>query len=98
MIKRQVISSKRAILGLLIVLSAGLFLVSLTLGRYPIPVGCTGFAAEQIWNAVMGERDKFFPMTGIRNPLKMLGDPSKSDDRIVNAIFSILDKVIGHAV
>ncbi len=39
MIKRQVISSKRAIYGILIVLSAGLFLISLTLGRYPITPG-----------------------------------------------------------
>lgn len=39
MIKRQVNSSKRAIFGILIGLSAGLLLVSLTLGRYPITPG-----------------------------------------------------------
>ena len=62
------------------------------LGRFPIPVGCTGFAAEEIWNDVLRNIDTLFPMKGIKRDFTTLGNKGKSEDELINALFAIVDK------
>jgi len=69
------------------------FHIAASLGRYPVPVGCTGFAAQEIWSEVYGRQDSFFPMGGVKAALKTLGDITESDDALIKAIFSIIDRV-----
>lgn len=65
------------------------------LGRFPIPIGATGFAAEEIWTEVRANLSSFFPMDGITPDFTTLGDKAKSDDELIDALFAIIDKVTG---
>ena len=69
------------------------FRIAKSLGRYPIPVGCTGYAAEEVWNEVLNDVDAFYPMKGVKTALKGLGDATKSDDNLIDAVFKVLDRV-----
>jgi len=69
------------------------FEIAKSLGRYPIPLGCTGYAAEQIWDEVAREIDNLFPMKGIKRNLKKLGNRYKSDQELIEAVFEILERV-----
>ena len=62
------------------------------LGRFPLPVGCTGFAAEEIWKDVLKNIDTLFPMKGVERDFSTLGDQTKSDEELINAIFAIVNK------
>jgi hypothetical protein len=62
------------------------------LGRFPIPLGCTGYAAEEIWKNVRDNIDDLFPMKGVKSHFKVLGDPARTDDELINALFAIADK------
>jgi hypothetical protein len=64
-------------------------------GRFPIPLGCTGYAAEQISKDVRDHIDQLFPMKGIKSHCKVLGDPARSDDELINALFAIAEKATG---
>ena len=71
------------------------YAITKELGRFPIPVGCTGFAAEEIWNDVLQNIDSFFPMKGIKRDFLTLGNEAKSEDELIDAVFAIIDKAIG---
>lgn len=62
------------------------------LDRFPIPLGCTGYAAEEIWKDVQRSIDKLFPMKGVKKYFNVLGDPSRSDEELIEALFAIADK------
>jgi len=64
------------------------------LGRFPIPVGCTGFAAKEIWDRLMKNIDKYFPEIRVKRQLKTLANPKKTDTELLNVIFAIVEKVI----
>lgn len=66
------------------------FKITKALGKYPIPVGATGDAARKIWDKVSAEPETFFPGINVKNQLKILGDPKKTDKQIVDAIFDII--------
>lgn len=69
------------------------FRIAKSLGRYPIPIGCTGFAAEIIWKEVLRDADSLFPMKGVKSALKVLGNASKSEGELCDALFSILKRI-----
>lgn len=69
------------------------FKIAKSLGRYPIPVGCTGYAADEIWQEVVRNVDFLFPMKGVITQLKKLGNSAKSDQELIEAIFKILNRV-----
>lgn len=78
------------------VVSAGVleeFRIAKELGKRPIPVGATGHAARQIWQEVFQSLDAYFPEEGVREHFEVLGDEAKSNDEIVNAIFSIAEQI-----
>ena len=68
------------------------YAITKELGRFPIPVGCTGFAAEAIWNDVLRNIDTLLPMKGIKRDFIALGNEGKSEDELINALFAIIDK------
>jgi hypothetical protein len=67
--------------------------ISRRLGKYPIPVGATGHAAQQIWQEVNASLDTFFPKGGVRGHFKTLGDEGSSNEEIVEAIFAIVKRI-----
>lgn len=68
------------------------YAITKELGRFPIPVGCTGFAAEEIWKDVLRNIDTLFPMKGIKRAFTTLGKKGNSEDELINALFAIIDK------
>jgi hypothetical protein len=63
------------------------------LGKIPIPVGATGYAARQIWEEV---RQSLGPTYGGRVSERLferLGDARLSNKQIVGAIFDVIDAV-----
>ena len=64
------------------------------LGRFPIPIGCTEYAAEVIWNDVMKNINSFYPMKGVKRYFNTLGNRMKSDRDLINALLAIAHKAI----
>lgn len=67
-------------------------------GSRPIPVAATGHGAPvsgavDLWNEVMGRLAAFYPEGGVESFFKVLGDPSRSNDELLQAIFGIIDRV-----
>jgi hypothetical protein len=62
-------------------------------GKYPLPVGATGHAAQQIWHEVNNSLDTFFPTGGVRGHFKTLGDENSSNEEIIEAIFAIVKRI-----
>lgn len=65
------------------------------LSVYPIPVGATGHAAEEIWRMVVADPRRFYGVTDVHTELRCLGKASSTDDELLNAIFDIIQKVRG---
>jgi hypothetical protein len=70
------------------------FEIAKRLGKYPIPIGATGYAALRIWDEVTAALDQFYPMGGVKGHFKTLGDEGKSNAEIVDAIFAITKRVV----
>lgn len=68
------------------------FQIAMNLERFPIPVGCTGYAAQELWEKVVINPGAPNLIKGLKREFKTLGDPHKSDDDLLNAIFAIADK------
>lgn len=62
-------------------------------GKYVIPVGATGHAAEILWKRVTADLDTYFPQGGVGGYFDTLGNAQKSNDKIVEAIISILKTI-----
>jgi hypothetical protein len=58
----------------------------------PIPIGGTGFAAEEIWRRVSAEPARYFGDADVAEPLATLGRRC-TDDEWVAAIFAIVERV-----
>ncbi len=68
------------------------FDVACNLSKVPVPFGASGWAAHSIWEKVSAEADKYYS-SDVSAPLKLLGEPGKSDDEYMNSIFRIIDKL-----
>jgi hypothetical protein len=62
-------------------------------GKFPIPIGVTGHAAEALWKKVMTSLDTYFPSGGVKGHFEVLGNPAKSNDELVDAVLKILARV-----
>jgi len=69
------------------------FEIAIKLGKYPIPVGVTGRAAKEIWKQVIADPTRYFPDSGVRKYLEILGDDTKSDEEIIAAIFDLISQI-----
>ncbi len=60
-------------------------------GAYPLPVGASGWAAEEIWNTVNSDVDAFFPSVKPPDaPWATLNDPSAEPAKVVDALIEIM--------
>jgi len=66
------------------------FAITKALGRFPIPIGCTGFAARQIWDEVNANLDVFYPGMNVKKHFKTIGSESSSNDAVLVAVFAIV--------
>lgn len=66
------------------------FRITRELGKFSIPVGATGDIAKEIWDEVTASQNKFFPGVNVKKPLQILGDVTRTNEELVDAIFSII--------
>lgn len=71
------------------------FKIAKELGKYPIPVGATGYATKKIWDEVLADPEKYFPGVNVKTPLNVLGNPKKSDKQLADAVFEIIKATQG---
>lgn len=58
---------------------------------YPLPIGASGWASQEIWNTVTGDRDRFFPSTKPPDAAwATLNDPSAAPATMVDALIEIM--------
>jgi hypothetical protein len=69
------------------------FEIAAKMGKVPIALGASGWAARQIWRIVVENTDRYFGKVNVTSELDILGDESKSDDEYIEAIFSIIKAV-----
>jgi hypothetical protein len=69
------------------------FEIACKLGTIPIPVGATGWAAEQVWKEVSKRPREFFGSVDVSLELKVLGEGGHSDEEYINAVFEIMRAV-----
>jgi hypothetical protein len=79
-----------------LILSNGMrqeFDLAIEAGLKPLPVGTTGFMAEELWREVSSDLDRFLPGTnkGFRDLFSSLGDTSKSPDEIIEILSILVD-------
>lgn len=63
------------------------------LGKVPIPLGATGFAAEQIWRELRDEREAVYDGRVSAALYDRLGDRSLSEEQLVEAVFGVMNAV-----
>jgi hypothetical protein len=59
-------------------------------GKYPLPVGATGWVAKDVWQEVMDDFDVVFPPKTSRRDFRKLGSPVASNVEIVDALFRLI--------
>lgn len=59
----------------------------------PIPIGATGFVAQKIWRIVSEDIYKYYRGADVSAELSVVNSASKTDLEIVEAIFSIINKI-----
>lgn len=71
------------------------FAIAKKLKRAPIPIGCTGHAAAQIWQEVYDGAEQFYAGVAgdAREALKVLNDETATNDSVVKAVLALLDLV-----
>ena len=69
------------------------FAIASELGKVPIPLGASGWAAEEIWREVTLNPHKYYGGEDVSEALRVLGQSGKTDDDYMGAIFQILDKL-----
>jgi hypothetical protein len=66
------------------------------LKRVPIPIGATGFAAEQIWTDVADKLQTVYGDTVPASVFAKLNDRSLPNEEILRAVFHIIDRSLLH--
>ncbi len=70
------------------------FQICVDLGRIPIPVGATGFAAEQIASTVLAEPEKYYAgITWIIPLIHELSDPGIPPSELVTKLINIIQQL-----
>lgn len=69
------------------------FTIARRLGRTPIPIGCTGHAAAQIWQQVHDEVEKFYPSApaAAREALAALNDTKADNATLIKGVMALID-------
>ncbi|TGL62028.1 SIR2 family protein [Leptospira sarikeiensis] len=73
------------------------FEIAFEKGLFLIPIGSTGFVAEEIWNEINSNLSKYaYTTTSLVSNFKMLNDKAKSDSELISIIISILKEVVNN--
>lgn len=81
-----------------IVLADGMieeFYIALENGLKIIPIGATGYVAEDLWQKVMSDFDKYYPKeTGVtKEDFQLIGNKDLSDQELISATIKIINKL-----
>src|SRR6266446_9962279 len=65
------------------------------LGVHPIPIGATGYMAEQLWKETAGAFDKFYPNASapFRQAFDRIGNPSTPPPETLKAIQEVIEEL-----
>ena len=65
-------------------------------GIFLIPIGCSGYASNKLWDRVMGDVEKYYPNTNkeLLGKIKELGTQVDSPKQIISQVIDLLDLVI----
>jgi hypothetical protein len=67
------------------------FEIAIRNGVIPIPVGATGYAAEELWKKVMDEPTLYYPdNSDLLDIIKELGDKSLSEENLIDRIIKAI--------
>jgi hypothetical protein len=69
------------------------FGLATTLGRVPIPIGATGWAASQVLAEVRADLERYYGEADVVRELNVLNDAGSTDRELLDSIFSIIAKV-----
>jgi hypothetical protein len=69
------------------------YAIARRMGKIPIPIGATGFAARRIWETIDAELQAVYDGTVSRDLFNQLNNPSLSNEQLVNAVFEIVTTV-----
>lgn len=69
------------------------FSIAKALGRCAIPVGASGWAAREVWQEIIASMSSFYPSIQVEDHFAVLGDVKKSNQEMVEAIFSVVEEV-----
>lgn len=72
------------------------FEISTENGTIPIPVGATGFTANDLWKTVMEDFNKFVGIDSLKPLYQDLGDHKKTDKELIETIVKIINELIKH--
>ena len=61
----------------------------------PLPIGATGFMAEELWKEVLGNFDTFYPAAdaAFREEFEKLGDLSKTPSELIAAVLKLIQQL-----
>ncbi len=81
-----------------VVLSNGMrqeFDLCIQAGVHPLPVGATGFMADELWKLVRQDFEKYFPGSDLsfRELFDQLGDASKSPEELAVVIMKLIERL-----
>jgi hypothetical protein len=64
-------------------------------GVRPIPVGATGFMAEELWKEVTGNLPKYFPgaSANFQADFQKLGDPSTGPSELLQILQRLIEQI-----
>ncbi len=71
------------------------FEIACSMGVKVIPIGCTGYASEELWNKVMASIDDYYTNQKIKDAIEKLGDKSLSNDDIIKNVLNIVELIQG---
>jgi len=57
---------------------------------YPVPIGATGWAAQEIWAEVQSNFDRIYPAGTPQEPFEKLADQGASNEQLLDAVFDLI--------
>jgi hypothetical protein len=69
------------------------YMLSREMGKIPIPIGVTGFAAQQIWKEMRPDIKKIYHNAVTEKSYDKLNNPSLSNEELLKTVFDIIDRV-----
>lgn len=71
--------------------ASGEFDIAVANHAYPLPVGASGWASQEIWNTVTGDRKRFFRSTKPPDAARAtLNDPSAAPATMVDSLIEMM--------